>query len=360
MDCCKNCDSISERSVERKLNRKIEKELKIDKRNTRLQKKLLLLGTGESGKSTFIKQMHIIHKKGFSTDEERKTYIDVIHQNVLNAIQKIVRAMSVLNIEFESDLSREYSQLILDMNVSVLTDQKYVNAIKHLWSDSGIQECYNRRNEYQLTDSAKYYISDIERITSKEYIPSQQDILRARVPTTGINEYEFKLNSIIFRMVDVGGQRSERRKWIHCFEDITSIIFICALSEFDQNLNESVEVNRMEESKALFKTIVTCEWLQNSSIILFFNKYDLFEEKICSTSHLSDYFSDYSGPKYDPISGRQFIMNSFLEVIPELYLKRIIYSHFTCATNTQNIKFVFKAVKHTILEFNLRKEIYIF
>lgn len=40
------------------------------------------------------------------------------------------------------------------------------------------------------------------------------------------------------RMVDVGGQRSERRKWIHCFESVTSIIFLVALSEYDQVLAE--------------------------------------------------------------------------------------------------------------------------
>ena len=40
-------------------------------------------------------------------------------------------------------------------------------------------------------------------------------------------------------MVDVGGQRSERRKWIHCFENVTSIMFLVALSEYDQVLVES-------------------------------------------------------------------------------------------------------------------------
>lgn len=118
-----------------------------------------------------------------------------------------------------------------------------------------------------------------------------------------------------FRMVDVGGQRSERRKWIHCFENVTSIIFLVALSEYDQILFESEnEVcifnilasinlvinniinlqNRMEESKALFKTIITYPWFQHSSVILFLNKKDLLEEKIMY-SHLVDYFPDFEG-----------------------------------------------------------------
>lgn len=94
-------------------------------------------------------------------------------------------------------------------------------------------------------------------------------------------------------MVDVGGQRSERRKWIHCFENVTSIIFLAVLSEYDMLLFETSE-NRMEESKALFKTIITYPWFQNSSIILFLNKKDIYEEKIL-TSHIIDYFPEYDG-----------------------------------------------------------------
>uniref|UniRef100_A0A8I3X9E6 G protein subunit alpha transducin 2 n=1 Tax=Callithrix jacchus TaxID=9483 RepID=A0A8I3X9E6_CALJA len=95
-------------------------------------------------------------------------------------------------------------------------------------------------------------------------------------------------------MVDVGGQRSERRKWIHCFESVTSIIFLVALSEYDQVLAECHNENRMEESKALFKTIITYPWFLNSSVILFLNKKDLLEEKIMY-SHLISYFPEYTG-----------------------------------------------------------------
>ncbi|XP_021237188.1 guanine nucleotide-binding protein subunit alpha-14-like [Numida meleagris] len=96
----------------------------------------------------------------------------------------------------------------------------------------------DRRREYQLSDSAKYYLTDIDHIAMPSFVPTQQDILRVRVPTTGIIEYPFDLENIIFRMVDVGGQRLERRKWIHCFEGVTSIIFLVALSEYDQVLAE--------------------------------------------------------------------------------------------------------------------------
>uniref|UniRef100_A0A8B9RXN9 Guanine nucleotide-binding protein subunit alpha n=1 Tax=Accipiter nisus TaxID=211598 RepID=A0A8B9RXN9_9AVES len=154
------------------------------------------------------------------------------------------------------------------------------------------------------------------------------------------------------RMVDVGGQRSERRKWIHCFESVTSIIFLVALSEYDQVLAECDNENRMEESKALFKTIITYPWFLNSSIILFLNKKDLLEEKIMY-SHLISYFPEYRGPKQDVKAARDFILKLYQDQNPDK--EKVIYSHFTCATDTENIRFVFAAVKDTILQLNLRE-----
>jgi guanine nucleotide-binding protein G(q) subunit alpha len=64
-------------------------------------------------------------------------------------------------------------------------------------------------------------------------------------------------------MVDVGGQRSERRKWIHCFENVTSIMFLAALSEYDQVLVESdneVKRENIEKTKDSFIFFFRIEW----------------------------------------------------------------------------------------------------
>lgn len=66
------------------------------------------------------------------------------------------------------------------------------------------------------------------------YVPSQQDILLARKPTKGIHEYDFEIKNVPFKMVDVGGQRSERRRWFECFDSVTSILFLVSSSEYDQ------------------------------------------------------------------------------------------------------------------------------
>ncbi|CAH0553486.1 unnamed protein product [Brassicogethes aeneus] len=349
MQCCQS----DEAREQKRINAEIEKQLRRDKRDARRELKLLLLGTGESGKSTFIKQMRIIHGAGYS-DEDKKGFIKLVYQNIFMAMQSMIKGMEMLKILYCHSSCQEKAELIKSIDYETVTtfEAQYVEAIKDLWNDDGIKECYDRRREYQLTDSAKYYLSDLDRIRAPDYLPTEQDILRARAPTTGIIEYPFDLDSIIFRMVDVGGQRSERRKWIHCFENVTSIIFLVALSEYDQILFESENENRMEESKALFKTIITYPWFQHSSVILFLNKKDLLEEKIMY-SHLVDYFPEFDGAQRDAIAAREFILRMFVDLNPDS--EKIIYSHFTCATDTENIKFVFAAVKDTILQSNLRE-----
>uniref|UniRef100_A0A0K0F8J0 Guanine nucleotide-binding protein subunit alpha n=3 Tax=Strongyloides TaxID=6247 RepID=A0A0K0F8J0_STRVS len=349
MACC-----LSEEAREQKrINQEIEKQLQRDKRNARRELKLLLLGTGESGKSTFIKQMRIIHGQGYSEDDKRQ-HIRLVFQNVFMAMQSMIRAMDTLGIPYGNEDSEDKANVVRAIDYENVTsfEEPYVSYIKDLWEDSGIQEAYDRRREYQLTDSTKYYLSDVRRLAVPDYLPTEQDILRVRVPTTGIIEYPFDLEQIIFRMVDVGGQRSERRKWIHCFENVTSIMFLVALSEYDQVLVESDNENRMEESKALFRTIITYPWFTNSSVILFLNKKDLLEEKIMY-SHLADYFPEYDGPPKDAIAAREFILKMFVDLNPDA--DKIIYSHFTCATDTENIRFVFAAVKDTILQHNLKE-----
>ncbi|XP_020507180.2 guanine nucleotide-binding protein subunit alpha-14-like [Labrus bergylta] len=341
-ECC-----LSDEDAEKqRINKAIEAQLRLDKDVLNRQVKLLLLGTGESGKSTFIKQMRIIHGSGYS-EADKKVFTRLVFQNIFTAIQALINAMKTLQINYIDDKNishaKKLSQVEAD-KVSTLEDWQ-ADAIKSVWNDHGVQRCYDRRREFQLSDSAKYYLSDLDRITASLYVPTEQDVLRVRIPTTGIIEYPFNIKGIIFRMVDVGGQRSERRKWIHCFDDVTSVIFLAAISEYNQVLSESANENRLRESLALFKTILSNPCFQESSFILFLNKTDLLEEKI-TQSHLATYFPAFKGPQGDAKSAKKFIQ--------QMYMKehsghpRPIYTHFTCATDTENIKVVFKDVKHTI------------
>lgn len=150
-----------------------------------------------------------------------------------------------------------------------------------------------------------------------------------------------------FVIIDVGGQRSERKKWVHCFEDVTAIIFFVALSEYDLCLYEDDSTNRMHESLKLFDEICNSKWFEKVPIILFLNKKDLFEKKI-KDKNITVAFPDYTGGQnYDEAS--KYIEEQFRS-LNENVDEKAVYSYFTCATDTENIKLIFTSVKSILLE----------
>ena len=86
-----------------------------------------------------------------------------------------------------------------------------------------------------------YFDNDITRLFEVDYLPTDQDILRTRLRTTGINETIFDLGKLKYRMFDVGGQRSERRKWIHVFDNVDVVLFLVAVGGYDDVLVEHRE-----------------------------------------------------------------------------------------------------------------------
>ncbi|THH00498.1 hypothetical protein EW145_g7071 [Phellinidium pouzarii] len=149
-------------------------------------------------------------------------------------------------------------------------------------------------SEFYLMDSASYFFSEVQRIARTGYVPTETDVLRARQKSTGIVETRFNMGQLSIHMFDVGGQRSERKKWIHCFESVTSIIFCTALSEYDQVLLEEAGQNRMVESLVLFESVINSRWFLRTSIILFLNKIDVFKSKLPKVP-LEKYFPEYTG-----------------------------------------------------------------
>lgn len=332
----------------------IDRQLREDRKEYENTIKILLLGAGESGKSTVVKQMKIIHGDGYS-EKELKDMIPVIFSNLAVSMKVVVQNMSKLGVTFSDPSSEENSQLISNITTGLPNNTlpaEIIQAFRALWADNGVKECFSRAYEYQLNDSAPYYFAEMDRILSEGYIPDEQDVLRSRVQTTGIIETSFKVNKLTYRVVDVGGQRSERRKWIQCFDDVRAVMFVCALSGYDMTLFEDGKTNRLEESLNLFQAICNNKFFVKTSVILFLNKVDLFKDKILNSDrHLRLYFPHYTGADREVEVAAEFIQKEFLE--RNLNKSKIIYPHFTTATDTSNIRIVMKVVLDTIIRENL-------
>ncbi|KAK9473671.1 guanine nucleotide binding protein, alpha subunit [Dipodascopsis tothii] len=333
-------------------NDEIENQLRKDRLNQRNEIKMLLLGAGESGKSTILKQMKLIHEGSYSKDE-RLGYREIIFSNTVQSMKVILDAMESLEIALSDSGKDSYVQVIYKQPNQIEGDALSPDvgtAIRLLWQDAGVQECFRRSREYQLNDSAQYYFDAIDRIADFHYVPNDQDVLRSRVKTTGITETTFIIGDLTYRMFDVGGQRSERKKWIHCFENVTTILFLVAISEYDQTLFEDETVNRMQEALTLFDSICNSRWFVKTSIILFLNKIDIFKEKL-PHSPLRTYFPDYQEEE-DYNLACDYVLNRFVSLNQSE--SKQVYTHFTCATDTTQIRFVMAAVNDIIIQENLR------
>lgn len=180
------CQSVEDQDGKLR-NDEIENQLKRDRANMRNEIKMLLLGkfhlawqlpaqpknapskhsihsttwwqlgAGESGKSTILKQMKLIHDGGYSQDE-RESFREIIYSNTTQSMRVILEAMESMGINFEYPQNREHAALILDQPPQIESDimpQEVGNAVKALWQDNGVKQAFSRSNEYQLNDSAQ-------------------------------------------------------------------------------------------------------------------------------------------------------------------------------------------------------------
>ncbi|XP_037959585.1 guanine nucleotide-binding protein subunit alpha homolog [Teleopsis dalmanni] len=347
--------STPEELEQRYKSREIDKFLEKEKHTFRRQVKLLLLGAGESGKSTFLKQMRIIHGVNFEPELIRE-YQHVIYQNVIRGMQVLIDAREKLEIAWENNEKENDANDAKFLECNSIEVEKFVQwapLIRRLWQDRGIKRAYERRREFQISDSVSYFLDEIDRLAKYDYVPTHRDILHCRKATKGVYEFRVKIQNIPFVFVDVGGQRTQRQKWTKCFDtSVTSIIFLVSSSEFDQVLAEDRKTNRLEESKNIFDTIVNNNTFKGISIILFLNKTDLLEQKVRNPeTDIRWFYPQFNGNPHSLLDVQNFILEMFMRVRKSPQSRT--YHHFTTAIDTRNINVVFNSVKDTILQRNL-------
>ncbi|TPX36464.1 hypothetical protein SeLEV6574_g04516 [Synchytrium endobioticum] len=256
--------------------------------------------------------------------------------------------MSRLAIPYGSPEGLDQAKLLVDVTQGAegLTS-KAVELIQALWTDAGIQQCLARSNEYHMEDSARYFFDNLARISSGTYTPTDQDILLCRLRTSGVQEVVLEEDNVLIKVVDVGGQRSERRKWIPSFEGATAVLFVAAISEYDQFLEEDESQNRLLEAITLFSQIVSSRWFLASYFILFLNKVDLLAAKYQERGDESvrQYWPDYQGTSFQDVLN--FFQAKFLQVNQSK--GKMIYTHFTSAIDRSSISLVIDSVRISVM-----------
>jgi len=358
---------ISEEEKQAKArNKALEAQQQKDLQDDQALIKLLLLGAGESGKSTIFKQMRVLYGAGFD-DESRKQVNPVICSNLISGTRTVLENCEKLGFPIENEDAKAAAELVNKQGDDTKISPELAKAIQTLWADENYQKTYTERASFQLFDCYGEFakkIADYPEWGGENWVPSVSDVMKARVRTSGIVEEEYCIDGVNFRMYDVGGQRNERKKWIHCFENVTAVIFVGAISEYDQVLYEDKTQNRLVEAVDLFDEICNSKWFHETSMILFLNKRDLFhtkfiERKVPLNTTGLEFFADSPQIDWDNTTPEQayeqateWIVEKFLSKNQQA--EKEIYHHITCATDTENVKTVFNACKDIILKSNLK------
>jgi len=307
--------------------------------------KMLLLGAGDSGKSTVFKQMIRLHGGGFSP-QERSQYKLGARLMISKTVKEIIDRCEEMKIDILSGYPELKVQILhADRELGIdMKDDELLRIGKILWEDRNLPQLWEYKSRFQFPCNFEYFMNDMDRILAPAYEPTDEDALRTRIMTLGMIQRVFQMDELNLRLLDVGGQRNERKKWIHQFEGVNAVIYVAALSEYDQRLYEDENVNRVTEAMTLFNEVCNSGWFPNACVIIFFNKMDLFDEKV-KRANIKDYFSDYNGGM-NTADGREFFSEKFLAINRDI---EIVISHFTCATDEKAMEVVLDGVKAEIL-----------
>ncbi|KAL7412629.1 guanine nucleotide binding protein, alpha subunit [Mrakia frigida] len=357
----------------RKRTKSIETKIRADERRRGNEIKILLLGAGGSGKSTVLKVMRLLHHVPF-TESEISDYRALMYRNLIEGLHLLLDLCDELEIELDPSIlpiaeslsSIPHTPGYEGNDFSPLFPQEVKGDALAIWSDPGLQEVWKRSREVAVPENLPYLMANIDRFWEPDYVPSESDILHARSKTTGISETAFQVRDHKYLFVDVGGQKSERRKWLHCFDGVDAILFVVNLAGYDEVLEEDRDANQTRDALLLFQSIVSNPLFLSKTFLLFLNKTDLFDQKVASgLSPITPTFSDYpSEDEGDVLKARAFFQRKFLRLAktrdsgvagPPLIGSRgsnsngMIYSHFSTAVDKSGMRVIMMAVQEVMV-----------
>ncbi|KIK02627.1 hypothetical protein K443DRAFT_677470 [Laccaria amethystina LaAM-08-1] len=231
-----------------------------------------------------------------------------------------------------------------------------------LWHDEGVRDVLRRR-KIRLEEGPGFFLDDLERLTSLNYMPTDEDVLKARLKTVGVSEYKFEMEATAgwhsgteWRIVDVGGSRSQVSTWVPFFDDVDAIIFLAPISGFDQVLSEDRKVNRLEDSVLLWKAVCSNQLLANVNLVLFLNKCDILEKKLKSGIQVSKYIRSYRDRENDLDNVSKYLRSKFSAIHREYSPNpRRFYAFCTSMTDTATTAGIIASVRDMVIRQQLKQ-----
>lgn len=287
----KRVKNAKDKNVKYDLTRDLRQDSTISTVEVERPIQLVLYGPGEAGKTTFAHRMMLIH--GHDLSKERHKWRPLVCFNLLEGIFLIVKnGMRIYKRKFKTEEEEKKSELILFkyrifqnniLSCNLDNDAEIVEAIFYLVDNSPLfKKLIQNRAKFALFDSWLYLVEKLRDYPTwggKDWVPSNEDILRSRNRSVGAKAFSFLLNDQKFIMTDLGGQKSERILRLVFTLSLDCLLFFVSLANYDEVLFEDHTGNRLTDSLRVWKECVSSGDFKNKMIILFLNKFDLFQIK---------------------------------------------------------------------------------
>eukprot|EP01126_Amoeba_proteus_P021333 TRINITY_DN2160_c1_g1_i2.p1 TRINITY_DN2160_c1_g1~~TRINITY_DN2160_c1_g1_i2.p1 ORF type:complete len:351 (+),score=40.82 TRINITY_DN2160_c1_g1_i2:60-1112(+) len=327
----------------------IDKLLKEERKQRKC--KVLVLGAGDSGKSTFIKQLCLINYSRTST-EYQQLVTDTrvgIYSSIREGMRFLIDYTENCGLKIEDPELCEAILLVKNASYVDMKDQELLSAIKMLWSSETIKKICGTISS-SIPCNLVYMLDHLDQYQQEGYEIQDDDILRVRIKTTGVHHYTINdvKNPPPWCFIDVGGQKSERRKWVHAFDDVVAVVYVSALDSFERTLEESSGHNRLDDDLELFKQVISSPFLPNHWIF-FQNKADIFEQKVAS-GDFSKRFPELGDVATDFNQSVQWHRQKFREQIPGGDGAKVVTFHVTCALDREKMYKIMSSVQNKILQ----------
>eukprot|EP00475_Leptophrys_vorax_P020547 TRINITY_DN28141_c0_g1_i1.p1 TRINITY_DN28141_c0_g1~~TRINITY_DN28141_c0_g1_i1.p1 ORF type:complete len:367 (-),score=74.19 TRINITY_DN28141_c0_g1_i1:109-1209(-) len=313
--------------------------------------KVLLLGIGESGKATLWKHLAMIYGDPPSEDK-RKNCLTAIHLNIIAMTCKVLSwytAPQDGGDNKEEDIM-QISSLEIGERVKEVNKSMYHSAVafrisadvgkdlETLWADPVFNKLLRMGDPSKMFTpfNLQYFCDKIAEIIDPNYLPSDQDILNVRVRTSGLEARDLEIKGKRFRAILTGGQRNERRKWIHALSDFSAVIYVFSVADYDKVLLEDATRSYVEESlQVLADLFDQSPSVRTVPFVVAMNMQDILEKK-SSAEVFKSYFPEFDGETVEDVN--QFYQKLILTRIGASAQKDMIHFVPTIANNTEQMR----------------------
>ncbi|THH29934.1 hypothetical protein EUX98_g4248 [Antrodiella citrinella] len=381
------------------------------------QRKVLLLGQSQSGKSTLLKSFQLLYAP-LAFRAEAEAWRAVIYLNLVHSINILLEVVEIANIRtsrairqlqirlsplkhvlatltqslssdsvrarqsadnpdidvwrarrasgisLHSSAWRSLAKVSEPGNVSQYEVDNARNIIVAchddilaLWANEDVHKCLQDQR-VALDGQASYFLAEAHRIACSDYFPTDDDILRARLETFGIEEHCIVSETVDYGQewvwYDVEGSRSSR-VWVPYFDDVQTVMFVCSLANFDLDVGDD-GMNNFTECLRLWKGICENRLLAESVFFLFLNKSDLLDDKLKSGVFFGSYVEGFGHRSNDCHTVSQFYKDNFFVVHRDFSPKpRLLQMHVICAIDTLAMADIFDQTRHAILASSMER-----